>query len=206
MPFVSENPLPTQSEPLFLASLPDLPIKDAMCPQRARRQVDLILLALEALDLQGAEKMLALTKELELQGVIQNRVILWQVRSTNPLRRSAQRRPMTLTEAKALTLIACHLARRLTVVIRQLLLAHQHLQDKNLSLDHHPRLADYLLRFRVHFQGRMNPKRAAVMAYTCSEEQLNDLALDLLSQLLFCTGTAGLQRLWISLFDGELRC
>jgi hypothetical protein len=49
----------------------------------------------------------------------------------------------------------------------------------------------------------MNPKRAAVMAYS-TDEKLNMLALSLLSQLLFCTGTAGVQRLWNSLFDGEV--
>jgi hypothetical protein len=41
------------------------------------------------------------------------------------------------------------------------------------------------------------------MAYS-SDERLNELALELLSQLLFCTGTSGVQRLWISLFDGEV--
>jgi len=28
--------------------------------------------------------------------------------------------------------------------------------------------------------------------------------LNLLSKLLFCTGTAGMQRFWVSLFDGEV--
>jgi len=37
-----------------------------------------------------------------------------------------------------------------------------------------------------------------------SDEKLDELALDLLAQLLFCTGTSGMQRLWISLFDGEV--
>ena len=36
------------------------------------------------------------------------------------------------------------------------------------------------------------------------DEKLNQLALNLLSQLLFYTGTAGTQRLWNSLFDGEV--
>jgi hypothetical protein len=50
----------------------------------------------------------------------------------------------------------------------------------------------------------MNPRRAKVSIYLASEEELNELALKLLKQLLFCTGTAGLQRFWISLFDGEV--
>ena len=35
-------------------------------------------------------------------------------------------------------------------------------------------------------------------------EKLDRLALSLLEQLLFCTGTAGMQRFWMSLFDGEV--
>ena len=36
-------------------------------------------------------------------------------------------------------------------------------------------------------------------------DKLNELAIDLLSKLLFCTGTAGMERFWVSLFDGELK-
>ncbi|NET39147.1 MAG: DUF3038 domain-containing protein, partial [Cyanothece sp. SIO1E1] len=32
----------------------------------------------------------------------------------------------------------------------------------------------------------------------------NQLALTLLRQLLFCTGTYGMKRIWSSLFDGEV--
>lgn len=165
--------------------------------------IDLLLLAIEALDLGGSEALLSIAKDLELDGIIQNRVNLWRLRSTNPLRRFSQRNPITLTEAKALVVIICHLSRRLTILIRQLLQAKQQLQARNLSWEHHFRLADYLQRFRAHFRSRMNPKRSAVMAYS-SDEKLNELALDLLDQLLFCTGTAGAQRLWNSLFDGEV--
>ncbi|TVQ16415.1 MAG: DUF3038 domain-containing protein [Leptolyngbya sp. DLM2.Bin15] len=194
---------PAKPVPMILDILPDMPVADGVCPRRARLQIDLILLAIEALDLSGSEAILKAAKDLELQSIIKNRVMLWRLRSTNPFRRNSQRRPLTLAEGKALVLIACNLARRLTVLIRQLLLAHQQLQEKQLSLDHHFRLAEYLERFRAHFRSRMNPKRAGVMAYD-TDEKLNELALLLLGQLLFCTGTSGTQRLWSSVFDGEV--
>jgi hypothetical protein len=50
----------------------------------------------------------------------------------------------------------------------------------------------------------MNSRRVRVMLYNESKEDLNELALDLLKKLLFCTGTVGIQRLWVSLFDGEV--
>jgi hypothetical protein len=196
--------LPVQSEPIILNTLPNPPLADELCPRRARLQLDLLLLALEALDLGGSESFLAIAKELGLQGVIKNRVSLWRLRSTNPFRRYTQRQPLTFSEAKALVLVICNLSRRLTVLVRQLLLADQQLREKGLSADRHsPRLATYLERFRAHFRARMNPKRSGVVAYS-TDEKLNDLAMTLLGQLLFCTGTSGALRLWNSLFDGEV--
>jgi hypothetical protein len=110
---------------------------------------------------------------------------------------------LQLDEAKALVAIACQLARRLTVTIRQLLLAYQQLNEKQLPPEQNFRVSEYLERFRAHFRSRMNPRRAIVIAYK-SDEQLNALAMSLLSQLLLCTGTSGMQRFWISLFDGEV--
>jgi hypothetical protein len=192
-----------QSMSILLDTLPDPNVPDGTCPRRTRQQIDLLLLAIEALDLGGSEALLNAARELELEGIIRNRVSLWRIRATNPLRRNSQRRPLTLTEAKALVVITCHLARRLTILIRQLLLAYDQLLEKQLSLEHHLRLSSYLERFRAHFRSRMNPKRAGVMIYS-TDEKLNELALSLLGQLLFCTGTAGMQRLWSSLFDGEV--
>ncbi|MEB3281519.1 MAG: DUF3038 domain-containing protein [Lyngbya sp.] len=193
----------TQSNPIILDSLPDFPVSDKGCPRRTRLQIDLMLLAIEALYLGGSEHMLALVSQLDLQDIIKNRVVLWQLRSTNPLRRNSQRRPLTLTEAKALVVIICSLGRRLTVRIRQLLMDYEQMQKKQMPLEQHLQLSSYLERFRAHFRSRMNPRRAGVMAYS-SNEKLNDLAMDLLRKLLFCTGTAGMQRFWISLFDGEV--
>ncbi len=195
--------LPAQSTPAILDALPNPSVPEGACPRRARMQIDLLLLAIEALDLGGSESFLAIAKDLELQSIIRNRVSLWKLRSSNPLRRFSQRDPLSFPAAKALVLITCYQARRLTILIRQLLIAHQQLDEKQLSADHHFRLAEYLERFRAHFRARMNPKRAAVMAYN-TDEKLNALALTLLNKLLFCTGTSGVQRLWVSLFDGEV--
>ncbi len=199
-------PTPSSSSPslpVALEGLQDFGLNQDACPRRAKQQLDLILLAIEALDLGGSEAILIVADELGLQDIIKNRVNLWQIRSTNPLRRFSKRRPLKQSEAKALVAIICYIARRLTVVVRQLLLVEQQLKEKGQPLDQNFRLADYLLRFRSHFRQRMNPRRASVMEYG-EEDKLNALALELLEQLLFCTGTAGAQRLWVSLFDGEV--
>ncbi|CDM94032.1 MAG: DUF3038 domain-containing protein [Limnospira sp. PMC 1291.21] len=197
------EPYQTNLNPVILDSLPDIPISDKGCPRRARLQIDLMLLAIEALALGSSERMLVKISELELQGIIPNRVVLWRLRSTNPLRRYSQRQPLTLKEAKALVVIIAMISRELTVRIRQLLIDFEQMQRKQIPIEQHLQLYSYLERFQAHFRSRMNPRRAGVIAYN-SPEKLNDLAIALLGKLLFCTGTAGMQRFWMSLFDGEI--
>jgi len=186
-----------------LERLPDFGFTEKGCPRRARTQIDLTLLAIEALNLKGTHDILSLAKQLELSSVLPNRVTLWRIRNTNPLRRFSRRRPMRLEEAKALATIACHIARRLNIVIRQLLAEAVKLRAADRPYSDSPHLARYLERFRAHFRSRMNARRAAIALYDTSEK-LDDLAIDLLGKLLFCTGTAGLQRFWTSLFNGEI--
>ncbi|MDF5721750.1 MAG: DUF3038 domain-containing protein [Rhizonema sp. PD37] len=199
-PYNSPTP---QSLPMILDTLPDPAIDGQQCPRRSRLQIDLILLAIEALDIGGSEAILTFAEELDLKGIIKNRVNLWRMRSTNPMRRANIRRPLSITEAKALVVIACYIARRLTVTIRQLLIICQQLDEKQIPLEQNLRLSNYLERFRAHFKSRMNPRRSGVLALT-SDEKLDELAINLLGKLLFCTGTTGMQRFWISLFDGEV--
>ncbi|MDZ7958506.1 MAG: DUF3038 domain-containing protein [Aulosira sp. DedQUE10] len=199
-PFNSPTP---SSLPMILDTLPDPATEGQGCPRRTRVQIDLILLAIEALELGGSEAILAFAEELDLKGIIKDRVNLWRMRSSNPLRRAHMRRPLSIMEAKALVVIACYIARRLTVVIRQLLMIYQQMNEKQLPLEQNLRLSNYLERFRTHFKSRMSSRRSGSLALT-SDEKLDELAINLLGQLLFCTGTAGMQRFWISLFDGEV--
>jgi Protein of unknown function (DUF3038) len=192
-----------QVDSYALTGLTDPDISGQVCSRRAQIQLDWMLLALEALDLNAQENTLIGLQDLQLQPLIKNRIHLWQLRNTNPLRRFSQRRALTLPEGKALVALACYLARRQTGTIRQILMAYSQLQTQNLTTDHHFRLAQYLERFRGHFLSRMNPNRVVIAAYR-SQEKLDELALSLLSQVLFCTGTAGVERLWASLFDGEI--
>ncbi len=198
--FPESAPSPTS----ILNTLPDISLPSKGCSPRTQQQIDLLLLALEALELGASEQMLATARQLGIEQVIKHRVNLWRLRCSNPWRRSYTRDYLSLDQAKALVIIAAYRAKDLMVVIRQLLVAEQQMREKNLPIDNHFRLSEYLERFRAHFRSRMNSRRAKVSAYVDSEEQLNELALSLLNKLLFCTGTRGMQRVWVSLFDGEV--
>ena len=200
----SEHQSLIDSPASILNTLPDISLPAKVCSPRTQQQIDLLLLALEALELGASEHMLATARQLGIDQVVKHRVNLWRLRCSNPWRRSYTRDYLSLDQAKALVIIAGFRATELMVVIRQLLLAEQQMREKNLPLDNHFRLSEYLERFRAHFRSRMNSRRAKVSAYIDSEEQLNELALSLLNKLLFCTGTRGIQRVWYSLFDGEV--
>ncbi|MDJ0589460.1 MAG: DUF3038 domain-containing protein [Pleurocapsa sp. MO_226.B13] len=195
---------PVDTPATILNTLPDISLPSKSCSPRTQQQIDLLLLALEALELGASEQMLAMARQLGINEIVKNRVHLWRLRCSNPWRRSYTRNDLSLNQAKALVIIAGYRAKELMVNIRQLLVAEQQMREKNLPLENHFRLSEYLERFRAHFRSRMNSRRAKVAAYIASEEQLNELALSLLNKLLFCTGIRGVQRVWFSLFDGEV--
>ena len=195
---------PVDSPASILNTLPDIALPSKGCSPYTQQQIDLLLLALEALELGASEQMLAMARQLDMESIIKHRVNLWRLRCSNPWRRSYTRDYLSLDQAKALVIIASYRAKDLMVIIRQLLVAEQQMREKNLPVDNHFRLSEYLERFRAHFRSRMNSRRAKVSAYINSEEQLNELALSLLNKLLFCTGTRGMHRVWFSLFDGEV--
>ena len=202
---MTSDSLPSSNTtPSILNALPDITLSGKRCSPHTQQQIDLLLLALEALELGASEHMLAIAKQLGIEKIIKHRVELWRLRCSNPWRRSYTRDLLTLNQAKALTIVASYRAKNLMIPIRQLLLAEQQMREKQLPVENHFRLSEYLERFRAHFRSRMNSRRAKVSAYLDSEEQLNELALSLLHKLLFCTGTMGMQRVWFSLFDGEV--
>ncbi len=200
----SDSYPPSETTPSILNALPDINLSGRRCSPHTQQQIDLLLLALEALELGASEQMLAIAKQLGIDRIIKHRVELWRLRCSNPWRRSYTRDLLTLNQAKALVIIASHRAKDLMIPIRQLLLAEQQMREKQLPIENHFRLSEYLERFRAHFRSRMNSRRAKVSAYLSSETELNDLALSLLQKLLFSTGSMGMQRVWYSLFDGEV--
>ncbi len=191
--------------PKVLNLLPNIPLPPTGGMIKIQQHLDLLMLAIEALQLGGSEYMLAVAKELELNQIVKNRVSLWRLRCTNPWRQCYTRDSLTLNQAKTLVIITGNIAKRLNIPIRQLVVAVQKMKDENKPMDNNFRIAEYLRRFQSHFEGRMNPRRAKVSVYLSNPEELSELAVSLLEELLFCSGTRGMERFWISLFDGEVK-
>lgn len=201
---VSDLPSSTPTQPAILDSLPNISTSEKGCSPNVQQQIDLLLLAIEALELGASEKMLATINQLNLTNIIPGRVALWRLRCSNPWRRSYTRNSLTLEQAKTLMVLVVYRAKDLEPLIRHLIDAEHYMRNKQLPLENHFRLSEYLERFRAHFRSRMNSRRTKIALYLESESDLNELALFLLRRLFFATGTKGSQRIWFSLFDGEV--
>ncbi|NUN63905.1 DUF3038 domain-containing protein [Pseudanabaena biceps] len=172
------------------------------CPRSVRMDIDHLLLAIEALDLEAVEVMMVLIDQLDLGKTIPNRVAFWRLRNTNPLRRNYQRAGLSCDELKSLVKIVCTIAQRLDTGLRLLLSTHQQMLEgkiESLGLQQNQAfLENYIDRFRSLYVSRMRSPSPL------SSEDIRELALQLLTRLLLCSGVAGEYRLWNSLFDGAV--
>ncbi|NEQ26848.1 MAG: DUF3038 domain-containing protein, partial [Microcoleus sp. SIO2G3] len=81
-------PLPSQPDPEQLSNI--------------KAQLDLVLLSLEALAGIGSEAMLQAAEDLNLTDRVGDRVALWRLRQSSPLRKGQGRKRMDVEEALSL--------------------------------------------------------------------------------------------------------
>ena len=161
-----------------------------------KAQLDLVLLALEALLGIGSEAMLSAASSLNLESKVSDRVALWRLRMTNPMRKSeGGRKRLDVEEARSLVLIICYLAKQHQEQIRQAVA----LLEKAIANNDAPHkvalLGDYIDAFGNLYQGRMEDENHI------ASNLLSQLALKLLIDLLFYSSPTGHRRLWLALLD-----
>ena len=81
----------------------------------------MLLLALETIDLNGAESLYSLSEKLNLNEVIPNKVTIWKLRNNNPMRNSFNNNNIKLDEFDALIKLTAEMAKFLYPYIRQIL-------------------------------------------------------------------------------------
>lgn len=164
-----------------------------------KAQLDLVLLALEALTQISSEAMLQAATDLKLTDLVADRVALWRLRQSSPLRRGQGRKRMDVEEARALVLIVCHLAKQHQELIRRAVALLEQLTEQNREPHQAALLGDYLDNFSNAYQERMEADQTSSIA------QLSYLALKLLIDLLFYSTPTGSRRLWTTLLDRSLK-
>lgn len=176
----------------------DLPLIHQPDPSQLdniKAQLDLVLLALEALANVGSEAILQAANDLKLGDVVSDRVALWRLRQSSPLRKGQGRKRMDVEEARSLVLIICHLAKQHQELIRRAVALLEQLTEQNREPHQTALLGDYLDTFNNTYQERMEDGDDA------SPDQLTHLALKLLIDLLFYSAPSGARRLWLALLE-----
>lgn len=161
-----------------------------------KTQLDLVLLALEALAGIGSEAMLQAAAQLNLESKVSDRVALWRLRQSNPLRKGeGGRKKLDVEEARALVFISCHLARQHQERIRRAVALLEQVSQNNEAPHKAALLGDYIDAFSNTYQERMEEDT------NLSADALAQLALKLLIDLLFYSSPGGHRRLWLALLD-----
>lgn len=187
------QPVPNylQQQDLTLASEPDSGQLDNI-----KAHLDLVLMALESLAGIGSEAMLDAAARLNLEDVVSDRVGLWRLRQSNPMRKSSGgRKKLDVEEARGLVLIVAHLAREHQELIRRAVSLLEQMTEEQRAPHQAALLGDYLDVFGNTYQERMEESEPL------PAEVLEQLAFKLLVDLLFYGAANGHRRLWLSLFD-----
>lgn len=176
--------------------LSQIPAPSAIQWENIKTQLDLALLALETLTGIGSEAMLSAAVSLNLESKIPDRVALWRLRQSNPLRKGqGGRKKLDVEEARSLVLIICYLAKQHQELIRRAVGLLEQVTANNQKPHQTALLGDYIDGFCNTYQERMEEE------VTTSIELLTKLALKLLINLLFYSAAGGHRRLWLALID-----
>jgi hypothetical protein len=190
---------PTAPTPKLQPELQELAIADA--PDTAQMEnikshIDLVLIALETLTGISTSAMLRAAAELKIESMVSDRVALWRLRQSNPLRKGeGGRKRLDVEEARGLVLICCYLAKEQQELIRRAVALLEQLSEQNRQPHEAALLGDYIDNFCNMYQERMEEGE------NVSPDTLSQLALKLMIDLLFYSGPSGSRRLWLALLD-----
>lgn len=188
---VKTGTLPPSWEDLPLGQTPD-----PMQLDNIKTQLDLVLLGLEALAGIGSEEMLRAAADLNLESMVSDRVSLWRLRQSNPMRKSSGgRKKLDVEEARSLVFMICYLAKQHQELIRRAVALLEQMAEQNSEPHRVALLGDYLDTFSNTYQERME------QGENVSSDWLTQLALKLLIDLLFYSSPNGHRRLWLALLE-----
>ena len=169
---------------------------DPMQLDNIKTQLDLVLLGLEALAGIGSEEMLRAAADLNLESMVSDRVSLWRLRQSNPMRKSSGgRKKLDVEEARSLVFMICYLAKQHQELIRRAVALLEQMAEQNSEPHRVALLGDYLDTFSNTYQERME------QGENVSSDWLTQLALKLLIDLLFYSSPNGHRRLWLALLE-----
>jgi len=189
-----EDPIQRQQDHAGSPNRPEPPL----IGRHGLQQLDLLMITIEALDLQGNEAMVALLQQRTAAMGATDRVEFWKWRATNPLRQTLQRNRLKQAQVRTMVGLVCDMAAHLYPVLHQFISVRE---DQSLAEARWMRLTK---RLQDLIRQRMNSKRAAMQKFGDDEHALA-MTRQMVRTLAFSAGPGGKQRLLASLQDGMRR-
>ena len=168
--------------------------KGTRISREALQRLDLLLLALETIDLNGAESLYSLSAKLNLNDVLPNKVTIWKLRNNNPMSNSFNNNNIKLEEFEALIKLTVEMAKFLYPYIRQILQSRDDLTRNPNSWN------DFKNRYVELISERFNTNSMKVQRLL--DPNLNDeVFIKILLTLALCISDDGFLKLRTSLLN-----
>ena len=165
-----------------------------MVSRQSVERLDLLLLILETIDLNGIQSLYSLSNRLNLNDVLPNKVTIWKLRNNNPLRKSYINNNIKLKEFDALIKITVEMSRYLYPYIREILKSREDLEVNSIIWK------DFNKRFIELIRERFNVDSMRVKKLLNQAEN-DEFIIKSLLTLSLCISNKGYQKLKDFLFD-----
>ena len=158
------------------------------------QRLDLLLLTLETIDLNGIQSLYSLSNKLNLNDVLPSKVIIWKLRNNNPMRKSYIKNEIKIVEFDALIKLAVEMAKYLYPYIREIL------QSREIFDENSPIWDDFKKRFMDLINERFNTNSIRVKKLL--DSSFNDkILINSLLTLALCNSERGYINLRNSLLN-----
>ena len=154
----------------------------------------MLLLTLETIDLNGAQSLLNLSNNLNLNKTLPNKVTIWKLRNNNPMRKSYINSKITIESFDALTKLTVEMSKALYPYIRNILQSRDDLDMNPYAWN------DFKQRFIELIYERLNINSMRVQKLIDPNGNDEILIKNLLT-LALCSSEKGYQKLRTSLLN-----
>ena len=156
--------------------------------RKSIEKLDILLLILETIDLNGIHSLYALSNRLKLNNVLPNKVTIWKLRNNNPLRKSYVTNNIKLNEFDALIRITVEMSKYLYPYIREILKSKEYIEENSVIWN------DFNKRFIELIKERFNIDSMRVKKLLNQAEN-DEIIIKSLLILSFCISSQGYQKL-----------
>ena len=162
--------------------------------RKSVEKLDLLLLILETIDLNGIQSLYSISNRLNLNEVLPNKITIWKLRNNNPLRKSYVNNNIKLSEFDALIKITVEMSKYLYPYIREILKSKEDLEKNSVIWkDFNKRLIE-LIKERFNLDS-MRVKKLL------NETKNDEIIVKSLLTLSLCISNQGYQKLKNFLFE-----